>query len=267
MLSLDDSRSTQDECLGRTQWSSPLDLTIYLYYFTSGCAPITTWSHVPPEHYMITWPCHMIWLLNLPMLFISWLRYMTWCWRLNVQTCGKLFPFQGSHNNKVHGHNSNCIYSVAKSNGDSIEFSLSIAKQRVVGFILAWSLAFLQHARHNAWSAFSSKEALMNITATILCNLNYSENLSRTLFPLSLNLGRINFTYLVLPLSGIISKLILATSRIMVIIPMTTPLLRKLSIEKSLLQFYLVLLKNRWKNQKYMAKWPLPLPMLRLPIH
>jgi len=47
---------------------------------------------------------------------------------------------------KVYSHNSNCIYSVAKSNGDSIEFSLSIAEQRAVGFIPAWSLAFL-HCR------------------------------------------------------------------------------------------------------------------------
>ena len=45
---------------------------------------------------------------------------------------------------RVHSHNSNCIYSVAKSNRDSIKFSLSIAKQRAVGFIPAWSLAFLQ---------------------------------------------------------------------------------------------------------------------------
>jgi len=45
---------------------------------------------------------------------------------------------------KVHSHDSNCIYSVAKSNGDSIEFSLSIAEQRAVGFIPAWSLASLQ---------------------------------------------------------------------------------------------------------------------------
>ena len=43
----------------------------------------------------------------------------------------------------MHSHNSNCIYSIAKSNRDSIEFSLSIAEQRVVGLILAWSLAFL----------------------------------------------------------------------------------------------------------------------------
>ena len=44
---------------------------------------------------------------------------------------------------RVHSHNSNCIYSIAKSNGDSIEFSLSITEQRAVGFIPAWSLAFL----------------------------------------------------------------------------------------------------------------------------
>jgi len=43
----------------------------------------------------------------------------------------------------VHSHDSNCIYSVAESNGDSIEFSLSIAEQRAVGFIPAWSLASL----------------------------------------------------------------------------------------------------------------------------
>jgi len=43
----------------------------------------------------------------------------------------------------VHSHDSNCIYSVAESNGDSIKFSLSIAEQRAVGFIPAWSLAFL----------------------------------------------------------------------------------------------------------------------------
>jgi len=44
---------------------------------------------------------------------------------------------------KVHSHDSNCIYSVVKSNGDSIEFSLSITEQRAVGFIPAWSLASL----------------------------------------------------------------------------------------------------------------------------
>ena len=49
---------------------------------------------------------------------------------------------------KVHSHNSNCIYSVVKSNRDSIEFSLSIAEQRAVGFIPAWSLASLHRSSH-----------------------------------------------------------------------------------------------------------------------
>ena len=52
--------------LGRTQWSSLLDLTTYLYYFTSGCVPIITQSHVLSECSMITWPCHVIWLPNFP---------------------------------------------------------------------------------------------------------------------------------------------------------------------------------------------------------
>jgi len=52
--SLDDLGITQGECLGRTRWSSPLDLTTYLYYFTSGCVPIITQSHDLPEHSMIT---------------------------------------------------------------------------------------------------------------------------------------------------------------------------------------------------------------------
>jgi len=46
----------------------------------------------------------------------------------------------------VHRPCSSCISSVEKSNGNSIEFFLSIAKQRAVGFILAWSLAFLHPA-------------------------------------------------------------------------------------------------------------------------
>jgi len=40
--SLDDLGTTRGECLGKTRWSSLLDLTIYLYYFTSGCTPIIT---------------------------------------------------------------------------------------------------------------------------------------------------------------------------------------------------------------------------------
>jgi len=64
--SLDDSETTLGEYLGRTQWSSLLDSTTYLYYFTSGCTPISTRSHVLSEHSMITWPGHVIWLSNLP---------------------------------------------------------------------------------------------------------------------------------------------------------------------------------------------------------
>jgi len=52
--SLDDLGITRGKCLGRTQWSSLLDSTTYLYYFTSGCTPITTWSHVLPEHSTVT---------------------------------------------------------------------------------------------------------------------------------------------------------------------------------------------------------------------
>jgi len=53
----------------------------------------------------------------------------------------------GSHDKcgkVVHRPCNSCISSVGKSNGDSIKFSLSIAEQRAVGFIPAWSLAFLQ---------------------------------------------------------------------------------------------------------------------------
>jgi len=57
---------------------------------------------------------------------------------------------------KVHSHNSNCIYSVAKSNGDSIEFSLSIAEQKAVGFIPAWSLASLQN-----WQVWNRRSCLI----------------------------------------------------------------------------------------------------------
>ena len=68
--SLDDLGITLGECLGRTWWSSPLDLATYLYYFTSGCVLISTRSHDLPEHSMITWSCLMIWLHNLCAIYI-----------------------------------------------------------------------------------------------------------------------------------------------------------------------------------------------------
>ena len=52
--SLDDLETTRGECLGKTRWSSLLDLATYLYYFTSGCVPIITRSHDLLEHSMIT---------------------------------------------------------------------------------------------------------------------------------------------------------------------------------------------------------------------
>jgi len=53
------------------------------------------------------------------------------------------------HGKVVHRPCNSCISSVRKSNRNSIEFSLSIAEQRAVGFILAWSLAFLQVSSHS----------------------------------------------------------------------------------------------------------------------
>ena len=58
-----------------------------------------------------------------------------------------MMSHDGSHNKcrkVVYRPCSSCISSIGKSNEDSIEFSLSIAEQRAVGFILAWSLATLQ---------------------------------------------------------------------------------------------------------------------------
>jgi len=101
--SLDDLGITLGECLGRTRWSSLLDLTTYLYYFTSGCVPIITQSHVLPEHSMITWHCHIIWLPNLPCylyldpLYDLMLDQMFWVHR-------KLLPLWGSHNTSCYSH-------------------------------------------------------------------------------------------------------------------------------------------------------------------
>ena len=53
-LSLDDSRTTRCECLGRTQWSSPLDWTTYLYYFYKWLYTTSPQSHVLLEYSTIT---------------------------------------------------------------------------------------------------------------------------------------------------------------------------------------------------------------------
>jgi len=66
LLSLDDSRTTWSKCLEKTRWSSSLDLSTYLYYFTSGYVSIITQSHVFLEHSMVTCSCYMIWLPNFP---------------------------------------------------------------------------------------------------------------------------------------------------------------------------------------------------------
>ena len=43
-----------------------------------------------------------------------------------------------------------------KSNKNSIEFSLSIAEQRAVSLILAWSLAFLYSSAETSWDSNTS---------------------------------------------------------------------------------------------------------------
>jgi len=53
-LSLDDSRTTQCKCLGRTQWSSLLDWTTYLYYFYKWLYPTSLRSYVLLECSTIT---------------------------------------------------------------------------------------------------------------------------------------------------------------------------------------------------------------------
>ena len=93
-LSLDDSRITRGECLGRTQESSPLDWTTYLYYFYKWLYTTSPWSHVLLECSTVTWPCYVIWLLKFPrylyLVFIIWLDICD-----QVFECvGKLFLFR-----------------------------------------------------------------------------------------------------------------------------------------------------------------------------
>jgi len=59
LQSLDDLGTTRGECLGRTWWSSPLDWTTYLYYFTSGCTLLVhdhmSFWNVLQSHDLVTW--------------------------------------------------------------------------------------------------------------------------------------------------------------------------------------------------------------------
>ena len=75
--SLDDLETTWGECLGRTRWSSPLDWTTYLYYFYKWLYATNPQSHILLECSIVTWPCHVIWLLMFPhylyLVFIVWL--------------------------------------------------------------------------------------------------------------------------------------------------------------------------------------------------
>jgi len=75
--SLDNLGITRGECLERTRWSSPLDWTTYLYYFYKWLYATNPRSHVLLECSIVTWPCHMIWLLMFPhylyLVFIVWL--------------------------------------------------------------------------------------------------------------------------------------------------------------------------------------------------
>ena len=75
--SLDNLGTTRGECLGRTRWSSPLDWTTYLYYFTSGCTLLVHDHMSFLECSTITWPCHVIWLHKFPcylyLVLIVWL--------------------------------------------------------------------------------------------------------------------------------------------------------------------------------------------------
>jgi len=59
---------------------------------------------------------------------------------------------------------------------NSIEFSLSIAERRAVGFIPAWSLAFLQHAQWlleiDARSTMNNNKMIQVPQSTVCANLN-----------------------------------------------------------------------------------------------
>jgi len=88
-LSLDDSRITQGEYLGRTQWSSSLDLTVYLYYFYKWLYTTSPRSHVLLECSTITWPRHVIWLFKFP-------RYLYPVCIIWLNICSRVFEHMGN---------------------------------------------------------------------------------------------------------------------------------------------------------------------------
>ena len=74
-------------------------------------------------------------------------------------TSHHMMSHDGSHDKfgkVVHRPCNSCISSIEKPNRNSIKFSLSIAEQRAVGFILAWSLAFLHYTSMTLFSSHFS---------------------------------------------------------------------------------------------------------------
>jgi len=87
--SLDDLGTTRGECLGRTRWSSLLDWTTYLYYFYKWLYTTSPRSHVLLECSTITWPCHVIRLLEF--LCYLYLVFIVW-----LDICGQVFERVGN---------------------------------------------------------------------------------------------------------------------------------------------------------------------------
>ena len=88
-LSLDDSRITWGECLGRTRWSSSLDLTVYLYYFYKWLYTTSPWSHDLLECSTITWQGHVIQLFKFP-------RYLYPVCIVWLDICNRVFKRMGN---------------------------------------------------------------------------------------------------------------------------------------------------------------------------
>jgi len=130
-------------------WSIQISLSSLLYHTLS----ISGWLH---SLITISSICHDLakQLSHYLYIFFSFLLDL-----LYKRECGKVsyhkYHKSQSHDRRshdkcgkvVHRPCSSCISSIGKSNRDSIKFSLSIAEQRAVGFILAWSLAFLHYCR------------------------------------------------------------------------------------------------------------------------